>query len=84
MKTIVAAIDFSDLTRRVVETARDQAEAFGAELHLIHVVEPEPTYTAYGFTPDEFPAMNLFQEEARKRAQTKLDEVAAAVDTALR
>ena len=79
MKTIVAAIDFSDLTRRVVETARDQAEAFGAEFHLIHVVEPEPTYTAYGFTPDEFPAMNLFQEEARKRAQTKLDEVAAAV-----
>ena len=77
MKTIVAAVDFSDLTRRVVEAAREQAEAFGAALHLIHVVEPEPSYTAYGFTPDEFPAMNLFQEEARKRAQNKLEEVAA-------
>jgi nucleotide-binding universal stress UspA family protein len=78
MKTIVAAIDFSDLTRRVVETARKQAEAFGAELYLIHVVEPEPAYTAYGFTPDDFPAMGLFQQEARKRAQTKLEEVAAS------
>lgn len=80
MKTIVAAIDFSDATDHVVETAVEQAKAFGAKLHLVHVLEPEPAYTAYGFTPDEFPAMHAFHEEARKRATKRLEEVAAGVD----
>lgn len=77
MKTIVAAIDFSDATERVVDAAVAQARAFGADLHLVHVLEPEPAYTAYGFTPDEFPAMHAFHEEARKRATRRLSEVAA-------
>lgn len=75
MKTIVAAVDFSNATPGVLEMAGRLADTFGAELHLLHVVEPEPAYTAYGFTPDEFPAMNAFQEEARKRAARKLEEL---------
>ena len=55
------------------------AKAYGADLRLFHVVEPEPSYTAYGFTPDEFPAMNAFQEEAKRRATTKLEELLASV-----
>ncbi|GAA5481547.1 universal stress protein [Haloferula sargassicola] len=78
MKTIVAAVDFSDSTPGVMEAAKAQAAAFGAALHLVHVLEPEPSYTAYGFTPDEFPAMHVFQEEARKRAGAKLTELATA------
>ena len=77
MKRIVAALDFSNATPRVLETAGGLAKAYGAELYLLHVLEPEPTYTAYGFTPDEFPAIHTFQEEARKRAKQKLDEAAA-------
>ncbi len=77
MKTIVAAVDFSDSTPVVIDSAVQMAGAFGAHLHVIHVLEPEPAYTAYGFTPDEFPAMHLFQEEARKRASTRLEELAA-------
>ena len=77
MKTIVAAIDFSDSTPGVLQAATQQAKAFGAGLHLIHVLEPEPAYTAYGFTPDEFPAMHVFQQEARKRASQRLEEVAS-------
>jgi nucleotide-binding universal stress UspA family protein len=80
MKKIVAAIDFSDATDQVVGAAAEQARAFGAELHIVHVLEPEPAYTAYGFTPDEFPAMHAFHEEARKRAGKRLDEVAAGVE----
>ncbi len=80
MKAIVAAIDFSDASDQVVDTAVAQARAFGAELHIVHVLEPEPAYTAYGFTPDEFPAMHAFHEEARKRAQRRLSEVAADVE----
>lgn len=63
--------------------AADMAAAFGAELHLLHVIEPEPTYTAYGFTPDEFPAIHTFHEETRTRAQKTLDDTAAKVPGAI-
>lgn len=77
MKTIIAALDFSNSTEGVLSMATGLAKAFGADLHLLHVLEPEPTYTAYGFTPDEFPAIHAFQQEARKRAEAKLGELAS-------
>jgi len=76
MKRIVAALDFSNATPAVLGTAANLAKSYGSELYLFHVLEPEPTYTAYGFTPDEFPAIHTFQEEARKRALIKLEEAA--------
>jgi len=79
MKTIVAAVDFSSATPKVLNTAGRVSAAFGATLHLVHVIEPEPTYTAYGFTPEEFPAMYTFQAEARKRSARKLDELLGAL-----
>jgi nucleotide-binding universal stress UspA family protein len=79
MKKILAAVDFSNATSGVVATAAEMAKAFGAELHLLHVIEPEPTYTAYGFTPDEFPAIHTFHAETRTRAQKTLDDAAAKV-----
>lgn len=82
MKKILAAVDFSNSTAGVVNTAAEMAKAFGAELHLLHVIEPKPTYTAYGFTPDEFPAIQTFHQDTRVRAQETLDETAAKVATA--
>lgn len=79
MKNIVAAIDFSNATHGVLEMGTNLAKSFGARLCLLHAIEPEPSYTAYGFTPDEFPAMNAFQDEARKRAARKLEELLEAV-----
>ncbi len=79
MKNIVAAVDFSNATPGVLEAAAQLTKAFGGALHVLHVVEPEPSYTAYGFTPDEFPAIHLFQEEARKRATKRLNELLATV-----
>ena len=81
MKTIVVAVDFSNATHGVLEMAIQLAKPFGAELKLFHVIEPEPSYTAYGFTPDEFPAMNAFQEEAKLRATRKLEELVTSVRT---
>jgi len=77
MKRIVAALDFSNATPGILEQAGSLAQAYGASLYLLHVLEPQPTYAAYGFTPDEFPAIHTFQEEARKRARMKLEEAAA-------
>lgn len=74
MKTIIADLDFSDASAAVLETAAAMAKAFGACLKLVHVIEPEPTYSAYGFTPEEFPAIHTFQKEARVRAGKALAE----------
>ena len=81
MKKIVVAVDFSNATPGVLEMAASLAKSFNAELELFHVIEPEPSYTAYGFTPDEFPAMNAFQEEARRRATRKLADLLATAQT---
>ena len=59
--------------------ASSLAKVYGAQLHLLHVVEPQPAYTAYGFAPDEFPAMQIYQEEANRRAVVRLDEVKASI-----
>jgi nucleotide-binding universal stress UspA family protein len=83
MKTIVAALDFSDASAPVLASAIALSRAFGAPIHVIHVLEAEPAYTAYGFTPDEFPAAHLFQDEARKRAALKLDETVASLPPGL-
>jgi universal stress protein A len=76
MKKILAAIDFSNATPSVISSAAELAKAFGAELHLLHVIEPEPIYTAYGFSPAEFPAIHTFHGETRNRAQKTLDAAA--------
>lgn len=78
MKTILAAVDFSDATRGVIDMSLSLANAYGARLHLLHVVEPEPSYTAYGFTPDEFPALHAYQEKAKLRAVEKMTSLAAS------
>lgn len=39
---ILAAIDFSEISARVVECARELAEAYDARLTLLHVVENTP------------------------------------------
>jgi nucleotide-binding universal stress UspA family protein len=83
MKTIVVAVDFSNATPGVLDMAAGLAKAFAAQLRLFHVVEPEPSYTAYGFTPDEFPALHAYQEEAKRRAAAKLEECLAKVKPGL-
>jgi len=80
MKTIIVAIDFSDVSKPVIKQAIKLAKAFNESLHLIHVVEAEPTYAAYGFSPDEFPAMNQVQEESLDRAKKKLHQMAEEIE----
>ena len=79
MKTIVVAVDFSNVTPRLLAMACDLAKAFSAQLRLFHAVEPEPSYTAYGFTPDEFPALHAYQDEAKRRAQSQLEALLGQV-----
>ena len=47
MQKLVAAVDFSSVSRAVVEQAASLAEAYSAELTLIHVAPPEPDFVGY-------------------------------------
>ena len=47
MKTILAPVDFSDVTRTVVESATGIAKAFQASLYLLHVAPPDPDFVGY-------------------------------------
>lgn len=50
MKLLVA-IDFSDITAKVLHQAEALASELDAELFLIHVAEPNPDHVAYDFDP---------------------------------
>jgi nucleotide-binding universal stress UspA family protein len=70
---IVAAVDFSDLTDRVIAEACALAGALGDQLHLVHVAAGEPELAGYdkedlsSFTRDDR-ADQLSDEHARLRA----------------
>ncbi len=57
MKTILALIDFSDITPKILDHAHDFARAFGGDIVLMHVVPPEPLVVDFeppAVSPDVF------------------------------
>jgi nucleotide-binding universal stress UspA family protein len=48
MKTVVALIDFSDVTVKVLEQAKYAAQIYGARIVLLHVVPKEPVVLDLG------------------------------------
>lgn len=62
---ILVAVDFSDLTPRVVGTARELAIGRPAKLWLVHVAPPEPEFIGYEVGPQvvrQTAAMHVRQE----------------------
>ena len=53
MENIIAAVDFSDITDAVIETAVGFAEKYESVLWVIHVAEPDPDFVGYEAGPDE-------------------------------
>ena len=51
MQTIIVAIDFSDITPKVVERGAEIARSFASQLWLIHIAAPEPDFVGYGTGP---------------------------------
>jgi nucleotide-binding universal stress UspA family protein len=52
VKTILAAIDFSEVTEHVVGRSALLAEALGSRLWLVHVAAPDPDFAGYDAGPD--------------------------------
>lgn len=83
MKTILAAIDFSDVTERLVALARELALAHGGTLYLIHVEPPEPSFVGYEPGPQHVrdqvarDAVQHFKEENALRDQLRAEGIDA-------
>jgi len=48
---ILVAIDFSDISSRVLQQAQKFGQAMSAQVILMHVAEPNPDHIAYDYDP---------------------------------
>jgi nucleotide-binding universal stress UspA family protein len=70
MNTIVALVDFSDLTAQVVAQATKLAHAFGTRLILMHVVPEEPAVVELGLA-----SPTLMQPPSERRIEADYERL---------
>jgi len=51
MKMILVAVDFSEVTEGVIDTAGKLARALRCDVRLIHVIPPDPDFVGYDVGP---------------------------------
>jgi nucleotide-binding universal stress UspA family protein len=73
LKTILVPTDFSQASEVALRYGKAFAEAFGASLHLLHVVEEPlvPAWTSEGYIP----ALEGVRQELERRAREKLEQL---------
>jgi nucleotide-binding universal stress UspA family protein len=71
MKTIVALVDFSDSTSKILYYTLKLASAFGSQVILLHIVPPEIPVVAYGAEVPPIPVDP--SPETMRDNQAKLD-----------
>ncbi len=71
MKTIVALVDFSDMTFKILKQAHVLAKAFDSQVVLLHVVPPEPVVLDFGIAPTLYrtPSPETIEMEREKMSQ---------------
>ena len=69
---ILAPTDFSELSKQGLKSALELAEAFGAKLLLLHVVEPPP-YPVEGIVPSHLGATLL--DDLERQASNDLAQM---------
>jgi nucleotide-binding universal stress UspA family protein len=52
VQKLLVPIDFSEISQQVLELAASVAQAFSAELTLLHVAAPDPAFVGYGAGPE--------------------------------
>ncbi len=55
---IITALDFSDITQKVLQHTATLSTALNAEVYLIHVAEPHPDQIAYDYDPASISAID--------------------------
>ncbi len=81
MKTLLAAVDFSDASPIIIARAAEFARAFGARIVLLHVVEPVTSYVPVGAAMDviETAPPPILQEDLALQ-KTHLDQLAVGLE----
>lgn len=75
-RRLLLAIDLSDDSHEIGKRAKELAATFGAELEIVHVVEPLPLMVADA--PEVMaPAMLQTQDEIVRSARERVKEIAA-------
>ncbi len=77
-RTILVPYDFSDHSRKALETALDLGRRFDSNLHLLHVVTPPiVAYPTMGTAAAPPPSLLL---DVREAAERSLNDVVAAIE----
>jgi nucleotide-binding universal stress UspA family protein len=79
MKNLLVAVDFSDVTERVVATAEQMARAFGAKIWLLHVVPEVSPVASLGEVPFQWPAMDVESPERFPEEQHQIQTLLAGL-----
>jgi nucleotide-binding universal stress UspA family protein len=78
MKTILVAVDFSDVTPQVLSVASSMAAAFACRLAVVNVVEPEPDFVGFEPGPPTIhPCVVRDVKVERRRLETMRDRLVA-------
>lgn len=86
MKSVVVAIDFSAITKNVIEEVKEYATAVKCKVHIVHTEEPplniSTTSSGHYFFQTSIPPEDLYSEENEKIQQkekeinkTRLNEI---------
>lgn len=65
MKKVLVAIDFSDVTQRVMENARTLAKSMNSVVRLLHIAPPDVEFVAY--SPGGIPPLHAMGGTAVQR-----------------
>ena len=79
MKNLLVAVDFSDVTDRVVATAEQMARAFGAKIWLTHVVAEVSPMASLGEVPFHWSAIDTKSPERFPEEQRRMNELLASL-----
>lgn len=77
MKNILVAIDFSEVTEKLIEKARLQAKCHEAKLWLVHVASPDPDFVGFEAGPQ---TVRDTRARALHRDHEKLQKYAANIE----
>ena len=68
---LLAAVDFSDSTEKVIENARIISKSLHAKMWLIHVAQPDPDFVGYAAGPqsERHSVASRFQAEHKSLQQ---------------
>jgi universal stress protein E len=78
IQNIALAVDFSDVSRRQLDTAVALGEVFGARVHVVHAID-FPNDIALRRLPDPYPALEAYHEQVRTRARQHCTEFLGAL-----